>query len=165
MPLVHIFIIVATLFFSVDAYAQSGSDTVTYYSYSAIDSFLVNPTSSTRLIAKVLGRSADGEGYLVGARTQPGDVEIHEQFDDVAIIRSGHGILRTGRKVHGQKVSGEKGAREWLGGVIEEASERNLSPGDFIVVPAMLAHQYIPSPGETLTYWLIKVRRQKTSKH
>jgi mannose-6-phosphate isomerase-like protein (cupin superfamily) len=90
-------------------------------------------------------------------------VEIHEQFDDVAIIRSGHGVLRTGSKVKGQKESGTPGAGEWIGGVIEDGSDRKLSPGDFIVVPATLAHQYIPSPGESLTYWIIKVRHPKTS--
>lgn len=138
---------------------KNAADTVIYYSFTTIDSMLTAPNSSSRLIAKLLGRSADGEGYLVGVRTQPGDVEIHEQFDDVAIIRSGHGILRTGTKVHGQKESGSAPAREWIGGVIEQGNERELSPGDFIVVPAMLAHQYIPKPGESLSYWLIKVRR------
>jgi len=131
-------------------------DTVTFYSKSQIDSFLATSETSPRLIGKVLGRSADNESYLVGVRAQPGDVEIHEQFDDVAIIRSGHGVLRTGKKVRGQKEGSNAG--EWIGGVIEDAQERNLSPGDFIVIPAMLGHQYIPRPGESLTYWTIKVR-------
>lgn len=138
---------------------QVSSDTVIYYSFSAIDSMLITKEVSPRLLAKVLGRSADGENYLVGVRNKPGDVEIHEQFDDVAIIRSGHGVLRTGKNVRGHKESGKAGAREWLGGVIEDGQDRNLSPGDFIVVPAMLPHQYIPAPGESLSYWLIKVRR------
>jgi len=71
--------------------------------------------------------------------------------------------LRTGTIVKGQKESGDVGTREWLGGVIQDAQERKLSPGDFIIVPAMLAHQYIPTPGEALSYWLIKVRHAKTS--
>ena len=140
------------------AIAQSNTtDTVTYYSSSQIDAFLTTSTTSPRLIGKTLGRSADNEPYLVGVRAQPGDVEIHEQFDDVAIIRSGHGVLRTGKKVKGQKEGGNAG--EWIGGVIEDAQERHLSPGDFIVIPAMVGHQYIPNPGESLTYWTIKVRR------
>lgn len=144
------------------ATAQSNTaDTVTYFSSSQIDSFLATSNSSPRLIGKVLGRSADNESYLVGVRTQPGDVEVHEQFDDVAIIRSGHGVLRTGKKVSGQKEGSNAG--EWIGGVIEDAQERNLSPGDFIVIPAMLGHQYIPNRGESLTYWTIKVKHIKPS--
>ena len=157
-------IIVTIVFFSSKASGQKvATDSVIYYSFSQIDSALSTSKTSPRLIASLLGRSSDGEAYLVGIRTQPGDVEIHEQFDDVAIIRTGHGILRTGTIVKGQKESGDVGAREWLGGVIEDAHERKLSPGDFIIVPAMLAHQYIPTPGEALSYWLIKVRHAKTS--
>ena len=92
-------------------------------------------------------------------------MEIHEQFDDVAIIRSGHAILRTGTKVSGSKESGNPGTREWSGGIIEEGKERALSAGDFVVIPAMLAHQYIPKSGEPFTYWTIKVLRAKTSSH
>ena len=144
-------IIANIVFFSSIACCQKvATDSVIYYSSSQIDSALSTSKTSPRLIASLLGRSSDGEGYLVGVRTQPGDVEIHEKFDDVAIIRSGHGVLRTGTIVKGQKQSGDAGAREWLGGVIEDAHERELSPGDFIVVPAMLAHQYIPKPGEAL---------------
>ena len=157
-------VIATMLFFSSMASGQKiATDTVIYYSFSQIDSALTTSKESPRLIASLLGRSTDGEAYLVGVRTQPGDVEIHEQFDDVAIIRSGHGVLRTGTIVKGQKESGNVGAREWIGGVIKDAHERDLSPGDFVVVPAMLAHQYIPKPGEALSYWLIKVRHLNAS--
>jgi len=149
-------IMMASLCFCTATAQSNTSDTVTYYSSSQIDAFLTTSTTSPRLIGKTLGRSADNEPYLVGVRAQPGDVEIHEQFDDVAIIRSGHGVLRTGKKVRGQK-AGNPG--EWIGGVIENAEERHLSPGDFIVIPAMVGHQYIPNSGESLTYWTIKVRR------
>ena len=161
----NLYIIIAVMaFFSSQASGQVlATDTVIYYSSSTIDSLLTTSEASPRLIAKLLGRSGDGENYLVGVRTKPGDVEIHEQFDDVAIIRSGHGVLRTGTKVKGQKESGQVGAREWIGGVIDNARERDLSPGDFIVVPAMLAHQYVPKPGEALTYWLIKVKNPRPS--
>jgi len=112
-----------------------------------------------------LGTSKDNAPYLVVARTKPGLVEIHELWDDVAIIRSGHGILKTGGRVIGEKtVTKEEPEREWRGGVIENAEERKLGPGDFIIIPAMLAHQYLPNSGETLTYWTIKVKRTKNQR-
>ena len=109
-------------------------------------------------ISRLLGRSDDGSPYLVVTRNKPGDVEIHEQYDDVAIVRSGRGVLKTGYEISGQKESGKEPSREWLGGTIRNAKERSLSPGDFIVIPAMMPHQYIPNNGETLTYWTIKVK-------
>ena len=88
-----------------------------------VDSLLTKKTSGKAF--RLLGRSQDKERYLVVLRTKPGDVEIHEQFDDVAIIRSGHGILRTGTS-EGRKESGNPGAREWIGGIIEDGYERTL---------------------------------------
>lgn len=135
----------------------SKSDSVIFYSHPTMDSLLKANTSPGRL----LGRSKENEAYLVVIRTAPGDVEIHELFDDVAIVRSGHAILRTGFKVTGHKESRTSPSREWLGGIIQDPIERKLSPGDFIVIPAMLPHQYIPIPGEKFTYWTIKVKRTK----
>jgi mannose-6-phosphate isomerase-like protein (cupin superfamily) len=157
-------LVVCSSIFSFNAYGQKSEvDSVVYFSVSQIDSLL--QSGPPEKLSRLLGRSKDNEAYLVVNRTKPGDVEIHEQFDDVAIIRSGHGILRTGDKVKGQKESGSPGAREWIGGIIEDGHERKLSPGDFLVIPAMLAHQYIPNTGETITYWTIKVRRTKTTGH
>lgn len=109
-----------------------------------------------------LGMSKDGAPYLIVARTKPGAVEIHELWDDVAIIRSGHGTLKTGFQVGGEKKVTNEEQREWRGGVIQNAEVRNLAPGDFIIIPAMLAHQYIPNSGDTLTYWTIKVKRTRS---
>jgi beta-galactosidase beta subunit len=110
----------------------------------------------------LLGESKDHAPYLIVARTKEGLVEIHELWDDVAIIRSGRGVLKTGDKVTGEKKeTKEKPDREWRGGVIQNAEVRDLAPGDFIIIPAMLAHQYIPNAGDTLTYWTIKVKRPR----
>jgi mannose-6-phosphate isomerase-like protein (cupin superfamily) len=115
---------------------------------------------STLLAAHILDTSEEGAPYLLVIRTGPGSVEIHEQWDDVAIMRSGHGILKTGYQIDGEKKETSPG--NWVGGKIVGGMERSLSPGDFVVIPAKLGHQFIPSPGDSLTYWTIKVRRQKS---
>jgi len=118
--------------------------------------------ANTNSAVAQLGMSKDSAPYLVVARTKPGIVEIHEQWDDVAIIRSGHGTLKTGYRVSGEKkITNTPPDREWRGGAIESAEVRNLAPGDFIIIPAMIAHQYVPTTGDTLTYWTIKVRRPR----
>ena len=50
--------------------------------------------------------------YLFLARTQPGYVEMHKQLDDMAIIRSGHGTLKTGYQVAGKIRATVKSRRE-----------------------------------------------------
>jgi mannose-6-phosphate isomerase-like protein (cupin superfamily) len=141
-------------------------DSVGFFSPAQIDHLLqsgldsvVKSGNSTLLAAQILGASGEGAPYLVVVRTGPGSVEVHEQWDDVVIMRSGHGILKTGYHVDGDRKESSSG--DWVGGMIEGGKERSVSPGDFIIIPAMVAHQYIPHRGDSLTYWTIKVRRPK----
>jgi mannose-6-phosphate isomerase-like protein (cupin superfamily) len=144
------------------------SDSIILYTKQEVDNAIkVNLDKAMKANANYanaqLGMSKENAPYLVVARTKPGLVEIHEAWDDVAVIRSGHGILITGYQATGdKKVTNEEPQREWRGGVIQNGKERNLAPGDFIIIPAMVAHQYIPNSGDTLTYWTIKVNGQKT---
>ena len=133
------------------------SDSVVHFTSAQID-------STARLIpgsekpSRLLAVSKEKESYLIVVRTKEGAAEIHEQFDDVAIIRAGAGILRTGSDLKGGKVTGANGKREWLGGAISEPKERRIKTGDFLVIPAMLAHQFIPASGDSLVYYVIKVK-------
>lgn len=145
-----------------DALKKKTADTVFYYTSNQLDSIALNLIKNDT-IGITLGKSVENEPYLLTVRTKPGFVEIHEQMDDIAIIRSGHATLRTGNQVSGTiRASGEEPSRNWLCDTIENATDQKLSPGDFIIIPAMTAHQYIPNSGDTLTYWTIKVKRSKT---
>ncbi len=134
-------------------------DSVIYYSKVQVDS-AARSTRTPDKPGRLLAKSKEGESYMVVVRMKPGDVEVHEQFDDVTMIRSGSGVLRTGYKVRGNKASGPK---EWLGGIIEDKRDRKIAAGDFFVVPAKLGHQYIPNPGDSLTYIVIKVRHHQNN--
>jgi hypothetical protein len=139
---------------------------VFYYSNLQVDSILsatVGDTSSFQSLGTgvILEKGPGNEPYYISKRTIDGYVEVHEQYDDVVVIRSGHGSLRTGRKVDGNKLlNGEKPWRNWYGGQIIDVSERRISPGDFIVIPAMTGHQYIPDKNDSLIYWTIKIMRE-----
>lgn len=110
---------------------------------------------------QLLGKGQSGEEYYLIKRTAEGFVEVHEQWDDIVIIRSGHGILKTGKEVKGKsEQTNEEPFRNWHGGEIINANERKLQAGDFIIIPAMTAHQYIPDRNDSLTYWTIKVKRK-----
>jgi hypothetical protein len=154
------------------AHAKSSSykvDTLVYFTSSEVEKSLManldkamKANASANSAVANLGMSVDKGPYLAVARTAPGLVEVHELWDDVAIIRSGHGTLKTGLVVTGdKKETNAEPEREWRGGAIENAEVRNLAPGDFVIIPAMLAHQYIPTTGETLTYWTVKVKRPR----
>jgi hypothetical protein len=140
---------------------------VFYYSTNQVDSILLATKGDTSTIQSlgtgvILKKGPGDEPYYISKRTVEGYVEIHEQHDDVVVIRSGHGRLRTGIKVEGSKLlNGEKPWRNWYGGKIIDFSERRISTGDFIVIPAMTGHQYIPDRGDSLIYWTIKINREK----
>jgi len=140
------------------ALATHVSDSIYFRSHSEVDS-LVNVVVKNQSVASTLTQNADGVPCMVLARTKPGEAEIHEQVDDIAIIRSGHGTLKTGYDVTGAvRTTGEAPSRNWFCSAINEGKDRSLSPGDVILIPAMTAHQYIPNPGDTLSYWTIKVK-------
>jgi mannose-6-phosphate isomerase-like protein (cupin superfamily) len=134
---------------------------ITFYHTNRLDS-IVNTLIKNDSIGIALGNGQDGTPYLLTVRPKTGYVEIHEQFDDVAIIRSGNGTFKTGHQV-GKMIRSEgvEPSRNWFCDSIKDATVQKISPGDFIIIPAMTAHQYIPDSGDTLTYWTIKVKRLK----
>lgn len=142
---------------------------VTFYSKHQLDSILEYVNRDTSIdqnlgTGRILKSGEGNEDYYIVQRNVEGYVELHEQWDDVTIIRSGHGVLRTGRKVTDYKfVFGEKPWRSWSGGQIEDATVTNINPGDIIIIPAMTGHQFIPNSNDTLTYWTIKIKRTKTN--
>jgi hypothetical protein len=107
---------------------------VFYYSSYQVDSILsatAGDTSSIQSLGTgaILDKGPGDEPYYISKRHVEGYVEIHEQFDDVVVISSGHGRLRTGRKVEGNKLlNGEKPSRNWYGGQIIDFNEKEFRP-------------------------------------
>jgi mannose-6-phosphate isomerase-like protein (cupin superfamily) len=105
-----------------------------------------------------LGHSAT-QCWIV-KRTSPGLVEMHEQWDDIVTIRSGKGILRTGKMVTGnRKRMDTRQSKNWMGGTIVNPEVQHIKTGDFFLIPAMTGHQYIPDENDSLVYWTLKLRR------
>lgn len=157
--MIRFVIVFSVMLSSVMVRAQAKADrSVKHFTSAQIDS----ASSSKRTPDKpgrLLTPGPSQEPYLIVVRLTEGAVEIHEQYDDVAVIRAGHGVLRTGMQASGAKVSGVAPKREWLGGTINQPTEREIAAGDFLVIPAGLAHQYVPAQGDSLVYFTIKVRQ------
>ena len=88
-----------------------------------------------------------------GRRTGPGQVEVHDRDTDIFYVLEGSAAFVTGgTAVNSQRIGpGETRAERIDGGVT-----RQLSPGDVIVIPPGIPHQFIQVKG-TFSYFVVKV--------
>ena len=131
--------------------AQSNAD-VPFASSAEIDAASARAAVSTNAVTRLLPDGA--YQYFVATRKQPGLAEIHMQLSDITIIRSGRGVLRTGHTLAGQR---EQSPGEWRGDAVQDPIERQLGAGDFMMIPAGMAHQLTPIGSDPLVYVTVKV--------
>jgi hypothetical protein len=100
----------------------------------------------------------DHENYYVEfvKRLDHGNsVELHPHWIDQITITAGEGTLTYGGTVNG----GTRAPNgELRGGTQVGAKTQVLHPGDFVLIPAGLAHLFNAAPGKTLTYAVFKAR-------
>ncbi len=87
-------------------------------------------------------------------RTSNGRPEIHDDFEDVVLVRSGHANLLSGGHVVGSSVVSPG---EHRGGTIVGGTSRALAPGDELTIPAGVPHQYFIARGGAFRYLTVKV--------
>jgi len=93
-------------------------------------------------------------GYKVHAsrRAEPGQAEIHTLDTDVIYVVQGSATLVTGGTVPDAKAIGPN---ELRGSKIEGGQEHRIGPGDAVVIPNGLPHQFTAVTGE-LHYFVCK---------
>ena len=132
--------------------------TIMRVSGGAIDSALRSLAASTSSsdIARDLP-TGDLTRYqvVVLSRRVVAAAELHERWSDVVFVRSGAAVLRTGRVLAGQQ---SKGQGEFSGTAIVSGRDRAVGPGDVLVIPAGLAHQWRPTGTAAFTYVVLKMR-------
>jgi mannose-6-phosphate isomerase-like protein (cupin superfamily) len=131
--------------------AQPKAD-LPFVSSAEIDAALLRATANPAAVARLL--PDDVYQYFVATRKQPGSAEIHTQWSDVTIIRSGKGVLRTGGVIPSRQ---EVSPGEWRGDSTQGSGERQLGAGDLIVIPAGVVHQFSPIGDDPLVYVTVKV--------
>lgn len=94
-------------------------------------------------------------GLIVLARRTTDAAELHERWTDVVFVRSGTAVLRTGRTLV-RRQRGDPG--EWNGAGITGVRDQAVGPGDVVVIPAGIAHQWRPNGAQAFSYVLLKVR-------
>jgi mannose-6-phosphate isomerase-like protein (cupin superfamily) len=121
------------------------------------------PAAMLSHIGDSLGRGT-ATGHVLGAhptyqyieirRGQDGVPEIHDRWIDVAVVQVGRATLVTGGHVTGGHL---ESAGEQRGGAITGGTSRRLGPGDLIVIPARIPHQFLIAAGDSLRYLTVKV--------
>ncbi len=100
----------------------------------------------------------DHENYYVEfvKRLDHGNLaERHPHWIDQITILAGEGSLSYGGSITGGEVAANG---EQRGGTQAGAQTRKLGPGDFVLIPAGMAHSFTAAPGKTLTYVVYKAR-------
>jgi mannose-6-phosphate isomerase-like protein (cupin superfamily) len=92
--------------------------------------------------------------YLQIRRTRSGVPEVHDRWIDVTTVQSGRGTLLSGGHVTGSRA--EAGGEHRDGTIVGGAS-RPVGPGDLMIIPAGVPHQYLIAPGDSLRYLTVKV--------
>lgn len=101
----------------------------------------------------------DHENYFVEflKRLDHGNmVERHTHSIDQVTIIAGQGVLTYGGTIQGGATTPNGETR---GGTQVGAKTQALAPGDFVLIPAGMAHKFDAAPGKTLTYVVAKARQ------
>jgi mannose-6-phosphate isomerase-like protein (cupin superfamily) len=98
-----------------------------------------------------------GLANAINTRDSSGVHERHEDFTDIFVIQKG-----TARLLYGGTADGERltAPGEWRGGTIRGGTESEVRPGDIVVIPAGIPHQFLLTPGQRMAYLSFKVARK-----
>ena len=101
------------------------------------------------------GLLLDARSYKLdaGRRTAPGEVERHERVTDVMHVVEGTATVVTGGRVLDSR---DAGPGELRARAIEGGTAHDLQPGDVLVVPAGVPHQFT-AVSDPFLYLVVKV--------
>lgn len=108
--------------------------------------------------ARSSGRTIGGHEsvhYVQSRRVANGSPEVHDDWVDVTLVQAGRATLLVGGHLAGAALSSPG---EHRGGTITGGTPHPLGPGDLLVVPSGIPHQYEINGGDSLIYLTIKVR-------
>jgi len=98
-----------------------------------------------------------GLANAINRRDTSGVHERHEDFTDIFVIQKGSASLMYGGTADGERLSSPG---EWRGGTIRGGTKTPVHPGDVVVIPAGVPHQFMLNPGESIVYLSFKVARK-----
>jgi mannose-6-phosphate isomerase-like protein (cupin superfamily) len=99
----------------------------------------------------------DTHKVMMAHREKPGVPELHKAETDVFIVQSGGGILQVGGDIIDRKDS-PNGA---TGSSIRGGEQHLMTVGDVINIPSNVAHNWLLTPGQSVTYFIVKVEEKR----
>jgi mannose-6-phosphate isomerase-like protein (cupin superfamily) len=119
----------------------------------SFDKKLATKLDADKFGSQVLG-SYGHYSLIVAHRERSGEAELHETQTDIFIVQNGEAVLVVG----GTVVDPKAVAPHEVGGPsIKDGVERRIGPGDVVHIPAGTPHQLVISPGNHITYAVVKV--------
>ncbi len=88
------------------------------------------------------------------ARTADGHAELHENWSDIFVVRSGNATLIVGGEVVNPRIVS---AGEIRGDSITDGRKQSLHPGDVVHIPPRTPHQLLLGQGGSFSYFVVKV--------
>ncbi len=93
---------------------------------------------------------------LLAHRQGTGSAELHQTEADLFVVESGSAKLIVGGKIVNPRTTGP---HEIRGSSITGGTEKNLSAGDIVHIPARTPHQLLVD-GKQFTYFVVKIGGQ-----
>ena len=95
---------------------------------------------------------------MLAFRQSGGGGELHQNFADIFFILDGHATVVTGGKIVDEKSTGPGEIR---GKSVDGGTRQDVKAGDVIHIPASMPHQTLVAPGDTVTYFVVKVEETR----
>lgn len=121
-----------------------------------IEKILAAPQQGS--LSQALPTGANGPKVLVIRRLVSGEAEVHDELDDVFVVRSGRATVTVGGTVAGNR---QTGPGEWRGGAITGGTDYAVGPGDVLTIPAGMPHRVIVPAGGDFSYLAFKYPKPK----
>ena len=95
---------------------------------------------------------------MLAFRQSSGGGELHQNFADVFFILDGHATVVTGGVLVDERTTAPCEIR---GKSVDGGSRQDVKAGDVVHIPAGLPHQTLVSPGNSVTYFVVKVEESR----
>jgi mannose-6-phosphate isomerase-like protein (cupin superfamily) len=115
-------------------------------------------TSASGVVGETLEKYP-GSYTMLAVRAKSGGAEVHANWDDYFFVIDGSGTVMTGGTAVDAK-AGDDG--ETRGTRVEGGAPTPMHKGDVIHISAKVPHQVVLAPGETVTYYVVKVAVPKS---
>lgn len=104
---------------------------------------------------KVLG-TASTYSYQTIIRDKNGEIEVHDNRNDIIVVQEGRAEVLLGGTVSGGRVTAPG---EHRGGTATGAHSQMLAPGDVLFIPAGVPHLInLADPGKRFRYLVVKTQ-------